>query len=331
MDAAGCAVGPPPDRGRRDLISVRDLSREDAIDVFERASAFEGGPGPRASRPKVLAQMFDQRSTRTRLGFEAAAIRLGHQAMDAFDQDRGRIGQADGESLADHVRTISCYADAIVVRSRSEEMPSLVAAHADVPVVNAGNGGAEHPTQALVDLYAIRRLRGDPELLRIGLSCDTRARFAVSFARLLAAFPPRELRLCVDPRIGVGPAMADAADVLRAAGTEVSLVDDIAAVLDCDVVSVQMQDQSRFANAGIGSDALGSWSEAEGFRLTAGKLVDSGSDALILNPMPRFSEICTSVDALPNAGYFRQVALSLYVRMAVLDRIFAGIPWTGRS
>jgi len=328
----------------KDLLSADAVSRFDLEDViarserhmrdeeFDRAGqlAPEQPPSPRR-RPKVIATLFDQRSTRTRLGFQAAAARLGHQSIDAYDTDRSRIGTSTGESIEDHVHTVELYSDLLVVRSHQEDMPYRVSRLSYLPVINAGNGADEHPTQALVDVFAIRQMRGEIEKLSIALSSDTRARFAVSFVKLLRVSPPKRFTLCCLRDVPINPVMREAMTMLADLGTKLSLVHDIRQTLDHDVLSIQMQDMSKFAHASLGNEAVDKEKESEPFTLTASKVLEANSDTLILNPLPRFSELDTSCDSLPNAGYFRQVQLSVPMRMAILERMLAGVPWTGQA
>ena len=317
-----------PPLSRRDLLGADDISADDLADVFDRTSRFLRDDPPTSRPNKVVATFFEQRSTRTRLGFQAAATRLGHGSLDAYEPDKGRMGTASGESLEDHIRTVAAYSDLIVVRSPREGMPAFVAGIGGAPVINGGNGADEHPTQALVDVFSIQEMRGDPRELSIALSCDLRARFALSFVKLLGLLPPRRLTLCHPEGTPVPPAMSQAIDRLAYAGTVVATVHDVRDTLDHDVLNIQMQDQSRFANAALGGEAIQTDGELEDFRLTGDKL--RGSSTLVLNPMPRFAELDVSCDATPNAGYFRQVELSLPIRMAVLDRMLSGHGWSGR-
>lgn len=328
----------------KDLLSADAVSRFDLDDIIERAERHlheeelekaglplpEQPPAPRR-RPKVIATLFDQRSTRTRLGFQTAAARLGHQSIDAYDTDRSRMGTATGESIEDHIHTVELYSDLLIVRSHLEDMPYRVGRLSYLPVINAGNGADEHPSQALVDIFAIRQMRGAVENLSIALSSDSRARFAISFVKMLRLSPPRRFTLCCLPDVPINPAMREAMTVLADLGTEVGLVHDIRHTLDHDVLSIQMQDMSKFAHASLGNEAVDKEKESEPFTLTARKVLDARSDTLILNPLPRFSELDTSCDSLPNAGYFRQVQLSVPMRMAILERMLLGIPWTGQA
>jgi len=325
----------------KDLLSADAVSRHDLEDVFARADRFwaeenaetaEAVPAnaPFRRRPKVVATYFEQRSTRTRLGFQAAAVRLGHQAIDTHDTDRSRMGAATGESLEDHIRTIEAYSDIIVVRSPAEELPYRISRLSYLPIINAGNGADEHPTQAFVDVYAMRVMRGPVDDLSIALSCDTRARFALSFVKLLRLTPPKRFTLCCLPNVPINPPMREAMQVLATLGTRVSIVNDVRNTLDHDVLSIQMQDMSRFAHAALGNEAVDKERETEPFTITAKKVLEAKSDILILNPLPRFSELDVSCDTLPNAGYFQQVKLSTPIRMAILDRMLSGVPWTGR-
>ncbi|SFI00883.1 aspartate carbamoyltransferase [Bosea sp. OK403] len=326
----------------KDLLGADSVSRDDLDDILARAERLlaeeneEDTPGDQPGRlhlirrrPKVIATLFDQRSTRTRLGFQAAALRLGHQSLDVYDTDRSRMGSATGETLDDHIRTVEAYSDLIVVRSHTESLPYQVGRLSYLPVINAGNGADEHPTQALIDLFAIHKLRGDVKDLSIALSSDTRARFALSFVKMLRLSPPRRFTLCSLPGVPINPPMREAIALLASLGCKVSFVHDVRDTLDHDVLIIQMQDMSRFAHASLGSEAVDKETETEPFTLTAKKILDAKSDTLILNPLPRFSELDVSCDALPNAGYFRQVKLSLPVRMAILERMLLGIPWTG--
>lgn len=328
----------------KDLLSADAVSRFDLDDIMARAERHlreeemekaglpfpDEPPAPRR-RPKVIATLFDQRSTRTRLGFQSAAARLGHQAIDAYDTDRSRMGSATGETIEDHIHTVELYSDLLVVRSHREDMPYRVGRLSYLPVINAGNGADEHPTQALIDLFAIRQMRGEIETLSIALSSDTRARFAVSFVKMLRLCPPRRFTLCCLPGVPINPPMREAMTVLANLGSAVSVVHDIRQTLDHDVLSIQMQDMSRFAHATLGNEAVDKEKESEPFTLTAHKILEARSDTLILNPLPRFSELDTSCDTLPNAGYFRQVQLSVPMRMAILERMLLGIPWTGQA
>lgn len=328
----------------KDLLGADAVSRFDLEDIFARAERHlreeedekAGTADPERvwtprRRPKVIATLFDQRSTRTRLGFQAAAARLGHQSLDAYDTDRSRIGNATGESIEDHIRTVELYSDLLVVRSHMEDMPYRVARQSYLPVINAGNGADEHPSQALIDLFAIKQMRGDIEKLSIALSSDTRARFALSFVKMLRLTPPKRFTLCCFRNVAINPAMREAMTMLENLGCRVSLVHDIRHTLDHDVLSIQMQDMSKFAHASLGNEAVDKERESEPFTLTAKKILDARSDTLILNPLPRFSELDTSCDSLPNAGYFRQVQLSVPIRMAILERMLLGIPWTGQA
>jgi aspartate carbamoyltransferase catalytic subunit len=325
----------------KDLLSAEAVSQADLGDVLERADRHwvdlnrEDDPGESQivyaarRRPKMVATLFDQRSTRTRLGFQVAAGRLGHQSIDAFDPDRSRMGHNAGETVEDHIKTIEAYSDLIIVRSHLEDLPYKVARLSYLPIINAGNGADEHPTQALIDVYAIYKMRGDLSRLSIALSSDTKARFSVSFVKMLRLWPPQRFTLCCLPGVPINPVMREAMERLHGLGTRVAIVHNVADTLDHDILSIQMQDMSKFANASLGKDAVDKERETEPFTITAKKIQEHNSSTLILNPLPRFSELDVSCDDLPNAGYFTQVKLSTPVRMAILERMLSGSPWTG--
>jgi aspartate carbamoyltransferase catalytic subunit len=316
-------------RGTKDLISCDAISEDDLDSILTRARALARGPVRKARSAKVVGLYFEQKSTRTRLGFATAALRLGHHVIDIHDTDRSRAGKKFGESFSDHILTTSQYCDAIVVRSKDVGTPLKIAALSHLPVINAANGFGEHPTQALVDIFTIDEKIGSTHGLSIALSCDPRGRHALSFVKLLAHRPPRRFTMCLDAQTPIPPSMEAALERLRQVGTVVDRVDDVAHTLRHDVLSIQTQQMEKFVGTKIGDDEIDWPQEDPRFVLTADKILDSGSDTLILNPLPRQGELHPSCDELPNAAYFDQVRLSTFIRMAVLERMLSGRLWSG--
>jgi len=318
----------------KDLLSASDLSRADIDDVLSRAGAIMGADGDwshTSNSRKIVANMFFQRSTRTKVGFEVAALKLGHRAIDAYDPDRNRVGSANGDSFEDHVRTISEFSDLLIFRHNDEVACKDVARISHLPVINAGNGSEEHPTQALVDLFCMRVMRGPVEKQSLAICCDTRARYAYSLLLLLENMPPKRVTFCMDPEAEMAANTAAALERLQAAGTEISVVHDVEDCLDHDVLNIQTQDLTSKVKSVLGEADLASYREKDKFVITAEKILRANSDIIILNPLPRQGELDPSCDSLPNARYFEQVKLSTFVRMAVLERMLSGVPWTGRA
>jgi len=319
----------------KDLLSAADLSAPDLIDIMARsrrlAQTDGQGGGAASNSRKIVANLFFQRSTRTKLGFEVAALRLGHRSIDAYDPERNRVGSSNGDNFPDHIRTIAQLADLLVIRHSDELKCHEVARLAPVPVINGGNGSDEHPTQALIDLFCMLEMKGSMDKLSLAISCDSRARYAYSLLLLLKHMPPKRVTYCVDPETHFSEKTQLALDGLAALGTKVSIVHDIEECLDHDVLNIQTQDLTSKVKSTLESGDLPSYVEKDPFVLTADKILKSRSDTIILNPLPRQGELDASCDALPNARYFEQVKLSSYVRMAVLERMLAGIPWTGSA
>jgi len=315
----------------KDLLSADDIDEADLIDVLSKAAAIADGILPARTGAKMIGLFFEQESTRTRIGFDVAATRLGHHVVDVSASPGSRLGKPQGEDLEDHLRTVSEYCDLIVARTEHVATVEEMARLTHLPVVNGGNGIGEHPTQALVDLFTIERRLGDIRQLSVALSCDPAARHALSFMKLLALRPPRRFTLCLAPETKLSNVAAAAIDDLRHNGTIIDRVDNVEGTLDHDVLSIQTQKASSIISGRIGEMNGVQKIEDEKFTLTADKILRSQSKTMIMNPLPRHSETDKSCDSLPNAAYFEQVRLSVPVRMAVLSRMLAGRRWAGRS
>ena len=316
----------------KDLLSAANISASDLQDVLLRSRTImdlDGESSSASNTRKIVASIFYQRSTRTKLGFESAALRLGHRTIDAYDPDRNRVGSSNGDSFQDHIRTIAQMSDLIVFRHSDEEKCYDVARLSPVPVINGGNGHDEHPTQALIDLFCMVVMKGAVEQQSLAISCDSRARYAYSLLLLLKHMPPKRLTFCVDPEMQFSAKTKIALDALSGLGTHVSLVHDIEDCLDHDILNIQTQDLTSKVKSTLDGGDLASYEEKNPFVITAEKIQKAKSEIIILNPLPRQGELDPSCDDLPNARYFEQVKLSVFVRMAVLERMLAGIPWTG--
>lgn len=292
---------------RTDLISDEALAltlstASDFEDVLNKGGLLRNMEG------QVLATLFYEPSTRTRLSFETAMHRLGGRVITVADPKTSSA--AKGESLPDSIRTVEGYADIIVIRHPRKGAAQEAADAATIPIINAGDGTGQHPTQALLDVYTIRREKGTLEGLTVALAGDLKnGRTVHSLVYLLARFGTR-LILVSPPELAMPAAIVTE---LRAGGTEVSETADLAgAMRDCDVVYVTRIQKERFEDP------------AEYDRLKGSYVIDmaavrqSKAGITIMHPLPRINEIAVEVDGYEGAAYFRQAANGVPVRMALL-------------
>jgi aspartate carbamoyltransferase catalytic subunit len=305
----------PPTRTHvpiRHLTGPRALDRDLIEDLLSRAAAFEQGTAKGAAplSGRLLATVFYEPSTRTRFSFEAAMHRLGGQVLSAENATRDSSA-AKGESLEDAIRVIGGYADGIVLRHPDVGAAERAARVAAVPVINAGDGPGDHPTQALLDLYTIKRELGRLDHLRVGIAGDLRyGRTGRSLALLLSRFPGNELVLISPPALRMGADVIDALKEARQAMRETTDLGD--AIADLDVLYQTRIQAERFESS----------EEYERHRgvyvVTADLMRRLPERAILMHPLPRLEEIDPQVDADPRAAYFRQARNGLWVRMAVL-------------
>jgi aspartate carbamoyltransferase catalytic subunit len=296
----------------RDIISIKDFSREEIDYILKIAEAME--PVAKSSsdmlRGKTLATLFFEPSTRTRLSFEAAMHKLGGSTIGFAEPGTSSIKK--GENLADTVRVVQNYADVLVLRHPLEGAARLAAEFADVPVINAGSGAEEHPTQALLDLYTILKERGRIDGLNIALMGDLRyGRTVHSLAYALSLYDVR-LHL-VSPELlrmrrEVLETVRGRIEVVETTGVEETLP-------EVDVLYVTRIQKERFPDLAEYAKVRGS------YRIDLGVLKGAKEDLIILHPLPRVGEIADEVDATPHARYFQQVWNGIVVRMALLALI----------
>ncbi len=294
----------------RHLISIDDLSKDDIIYILDRAEEFEdiafGKKKSNILEGKILANLFFEPSTRTRMSFETAMKRLGGDVINMTAQEASSI--AKGETLADTVRVISKYVDVIVIRHPLEGSARFVAEHSDVPVINAGDGAGQHPTQTLLDLYTIRkesRLEG----LKIALMGDLKySRTVHSLIKALTLFnakiyliSPESLRL---PDEFLEDLKGD---------IETANLNDV--IGDIDVLYVTRIQKERFPDEEEYKKVAGS------YKITADILKNAKEDLIVMHPLPRVDEIDVSVDRTKHAKYFEQAFYGVPVRMAILCEV----------
>lgn len=296
----------------KDILRTDTLSDEELDLILRTAARFESvlQCGGRLNNMEglILATLFFEPSTRTRLSFEAAMLRLGGQVITVADPKTSSA--AKGESLADSVRTVEGYADVIVIRHPEKGSAQVAADAVAIPVINAGDGAGQHPTQALLDVYTIQKEKGGLEGLTVTLAGDLKnGRTVHSLAYLLVRFGMR-LFFAAPPSLEMP---AEITEDLRRRGAHITETTDLAAAMrESDVVYVTRIQRERFADP------------AEYERLKGSYVVDMAMvrqakpGITILHPLPRVDEITPDVDAYEGAAYFRQVASGVPIRMALL-------------
>ncbi len=291
----------------RDVITVGDIRREELLFLLNAAEEFESVTGTLLAG-RVVATLFFEPSTRTRLSFESAVGRLGGCCVGFTEA--GVSSLAKGETLADTVRVVEGYSDLVLIRHPREGTARLAAEYIDIPVVNCGDGAHQHPTQTFVDLYTIRRECGRLDDLHVVFAGDLRYGRAVhSLVSVLTQFnahltlvSPNYLRLPAEQR-----AALDAQGIEYREMTELG-----AAVPEADVLYMTRVQQERF------TDPLEYVKFRDAYTLDLQTLEDAREDIAILHPLPRVTEIAPEVDAHPHAAYFRQAHYGVAVRKALL-------------
>jgi aspartate carbamoyltransferase catalytic subunit len=301
----------------RHVVESQQFSRPLLEELLDRADEIKRQPHHFSGRlnGQVMAALFYEPSTRTRLSFEAAMLRLGGRTMGT-DNAREFSSAAKGETLEDTIRIVSGYADLIVLRHNEEGAAKRAAAVSSVPVINAGDGPGQHPTQALLDLYTIRDELGRIDGVRIAMVGDlANGRTVRSLAYLLSKF--RDIRICfvAPPQVAMRDDIKQHLDEHHVQWVESQ---DLDAVLpQVDVIYQTRIQKERFADEA-------SYLELKGvYRIDASTLARMRKEAIVMHPLPRVDEIAPEVDADPRAAYFRQARNGLYIRMALLDKLLA--------
>ncbi len=294
------------------LLSPLDFSVEELDNLMDIAKDIEANPEKyaHACEGKKLATLFYEPSTRTRLSHEAAMINLGGSLLGFSSADSSSASK--GESVADTIRVISCFADICAMRHPKEGAAMVASQHATIPVINAGDGGHQHPTQTLTDMLTIRSLKGRLDNMTIGLCGDLKfGRTVHSLIHALVRYPgirfvlisPEELKL---------PSYIknDVLDRQNIPYEEVVRLED--ALPDLDILYMTRVQKERFFNE---EDYV----RMKDFYILDNKKMElAKEDMYILHPLPRVNEIATEVDNDPRAAYFKQVQYGVYIRMALI-------------
>lgn len=296
----------------RHLMSPLDLSVEELDRLLDLANDIEANPQKyaHACAGKKLATLFYEPSTRTRLSFEAAMLNLGGSVLGFSSADSSSA--AKGESVSDTIRVISCYADICAMRHPKEGAPLVASMKSRIPVINAGDGGHQHPTQTLTDLLTIRSLKGRLGNFTIGICGDLKfGRTVHSLIQALIRYPGIRFVLISPEELRLPDSIRD--DVLIRNNqdfTEVVRLED--AIPDLDLLYMTRVQRERFFNE---EDYI---RMKDFYILDKEKMKAAKEDMMILHPLPRVNEISVEVDDDPRAAYFRQVQYGVYVRMALI-------------
>ena len=293
-------------------MSPMDMTVEELEDLMLLAAEIEGNPDEFAHvcEGRILATCFYEPSTRTRLSFESAMLRLGGKVLGFADADSSSA--AKGESVSDTIRVISAYADICAMRHPKEGAPLVASQRSLIPVINAGDGGHQHPTQTLTDLYTIHSLKGGIANLKIGLCGDLKfGRTVHSLINALVRYPDISFTLISPEELKVPSYIRE--DVLRAQNIPFSEVEKLEDALpDLDILYMTRVQRERFFNE---EDYL----RMKGFYiLDKQKLTMAREDMLILHPLPRVNEISVEVDDDPRAVYFLQARKGVFIRQALI-------------
>ena len=296
----------------RHLMSPLDFSVDELDKLLDLANDIEKYPNKyaHACEGKKLATCFYEPSTRTRLSFEAAMLNLGGSVLGFASADSSSASK--GESVSDTIRVISCYADICAMRHPKEGAPLVASQKSRIPVINAGDGGHQHPTQTLADLLTIRSLKGRLDNMTIGLCGDLKfGRTVHSLISALIRYPGIKFVLISPEELRIPSYIRE--DVLRANNipfTEVERLED--AITQLDVLYMTRVQKERFFNE---EDYV---RLKDFYILTKAKMELAPEDMIVLHPLPRVNEISVEVDDDPRAVYFKQAQYAVYVRMALI-------------
>ena len=310
----------------RHLIDSLDLSVAETREILDLADRIAADPAAYAhcADGKILATLFYEPSTRTRLSFETAMLNLGGKALGFAGAEQ--CSATKGETVADTARVVSCYADIIAMRHPKEGAPLRASMYSKIPVINAGDGGHNHPTQTMIDLLTIRQRKGRLDHLKVGFCGDLKfGRTVHSLVNSLVRYPENEFYFISPEELKVPDYLIE--DTLKPAKAiyhEVTSLEDT--LPELDVLYMTRVQKERFFN------------EEDYIRLKDIYILDQEKlnlakpDMPVLHPLPRVDEIATEVDDDPRAAYFQQVLNGKYIRMAlILSLLGLTDPVTGKK
>ncbi len=294
---------------KKNLVSINDFSKEEILHILELAEEFEKNPNQRILLGRVVASLFFEPSTRTRLSFESAINRLGGRVIGFSDTANTSVSK--GETFHDTIRTISNYSDLIVMRHSIEGAARYASEISPVPVVNAGDGANQHPSQTLLDLYSIQKTQGTLDGIHIMMIGDLKyGRTVHSLLEALSHFKtrftfvaPKELEMPAEYKQHL--------DAKGIAYTETDRLDQY--INDVDIIYMTRVQRERFLD-------LMEYEKVKNAYILKNAMLSATKDNMrILHPLPRVNEIDTDVDTNPKAYYFNQTENGVYVRMAIIS------------
>ena len=298
----------------RHMLDIIDWSPEELDALMDVADDIIARPGDYADTMKhnILATLFYEPSTRTRLSFEAAMLRLGGQVIGFSDATASSVSK--GESVADTVRTAASYADLIAMRHAKEGAPTVAAVYSPVPVINAGDGGHNHPTQTLADLLTIRREKGRLSQLVVGLCGDLQfGRTVHSLMNAMARYKSIRFVLISPEELRIPEYLREGMKSLGVPFTEVERLEDVIGTLD--VLYMTRVQKERFFNE---ADYV---RLKDSYILTVDKMRHARKDLTLMHPLPRVNEIRQAVDEDPRACYFKQMKYGMHMRQALILKL----------
>lgn len=299
----------------RHIMNALDLSVDELDDLIALAQKIMKHPEEYAEicKGKKLATCFYEPSTRTRLSFETAMLNLGGSVLGFSSADSSSASK--GESVSDTIRVISSYADICAMRHPKEGAPLVASMHSSIPVINAGDGGHNHPTQTLTDLLTIKNLKGRLDHLKIGFCGDLKfGRTVHSLIGAMVRYPGIEFVLISPPELRIPDYLRK--ETLEENNIPFQEVSDLDSVIgDLDILYMTRVQRERFFNE---EDYI---RLRDSFILDKAKMAMAPEDMLVLHPLPRVNEIATEVDDDPRAVYFKQAKFGVYIRMALILRL----------
>jgi aspartate carbamoyltransferase catalytic subunit len=298
---------------KNSLVSISDYSKEEILDILDSAANFETNPNRKTLDGKVIATLFFEPSTRTRLSFETAVIRLGGSIIGF--SDAATTSSSKGETLNDTIHMVGSYADAIVMRHPLDGAARYASEISPVPIINAGDGSNQHPSQTLLDMYSIFKTQGTLEHLNICLVGDLKyGRTVHSLIMAMSHFKPTfkfiapdELKMPEEYKVFCRKHCIDYTEVNELEGN----------FDDADILYMTRVQRERF------QDLMEYERVKNVYTLTNSMLANTKRNLKILHPLPRVTEIDADVDANPKAYYFQQAQNGLYVRQAIISKVLA--------
>ncbi|MBP2032767.1 aspartate carbamoyltransferase catalytic subunit [Clostridium algifaecis] len=298
----------------RNLIDIKDVTKEELNEIFDLADKIISDPDKfsHICDGKILATLFYEPSTRTRLSFETAMLRLGGRVIGFSEPNSTSVSK--GETIADTIRIISCYADVVAMRHPKEGAPKVASMYSKIPVINAGDGGHQHPTQTLADLLTIRSIKGSLSNLKIGCCGDLKfGRTVHSLIKAMSMYENNSFTLISPQELKVPDYIKREMGKNNIKYMETKKLEEV--IGDLDILYMTRVQRERFFN------------EEEYIRLKDSYVLDkdkmenSGKNMIILHPLPRVNEIAYEVDDDPRACYFKQAKYGMYAREALIMKL----------